>query len=320
MDKSLVSIIIPVYNAEKTIRICFDSVLRQSYKHLEIIIVNDGSDDSSESIILEYQPLFFQEGMRCVYISQENKGLGGAINTGLKSVTGDYLCWIDPDDYLLEKSIEKRLEAFSEHCEVGVVNSNAYVCKEGDKDHLSYIVNGTIMDDPYQFSNHLLGKDLFCAGCHMVKMSCFDAVVPNREIYPARRGQNWQLLLPLYYAYPQFFLNEPLYVYVLYEDSMSRGDSTKEQLYNRYKEHKLIVFNTLNRINMPRKERNKYKHLYNKKYYREMFYESIAFHDYYSIGKWFLKMICAGEFTKADANKMKSLILNRFQKIVSNKL
>ena len=99
MEKKMVSIITPCYNGGKLLSRYLDSVLKQTYKNIELIIVNDGSSDNTEKIVISYKGQFKKEGMKLVYIYQDNKGLGGAINTGLKHFTGDYLCWADYDDF-----------------------------------------------------------------------------------------------------------------------------------------------------------------------------------------------------------------------------
>lgn len=89
-----ISVIIPVYNVEKYLCECVDSVLNQNYTNLEIILVNDGSPDNSGQICDEYA----LKDERVKVFHQENKGLPGARNTGLKHVTGDYISFIDSDD------------------------------------------------------------------------------------------------------------------------------------------------------------------------------------------------------------------------------
>lgn len=91
----LVSVIIPCYNVSDFVEKCIQSVLVQSYDNLEIIIVNDGStDDTGEKI----KTFLYDERIR--YIVQENKGLSGARNTGLDIMKGDYVCFIDSDDFI----------------------------------------------------------------------------------------------------------------------------------------------------------------------------------------------------------------------------
>lgn len=95
------SIIIPVYNIENYIKRCITSVLDQKYQNYEVIIVNDGSTDGSQSVIDE-----FLYDNRITIISQENRGLGGARNAGLKVAKGEYLFFLDGDDYLELDALE----------------------------------------------------------------------------------------------------------------------------------------------------------------------------------------------------------------------
>lgn len=98
-----VSIIIPVYNVEKYIEQCINSIIRQNYNNIEIIIINDGSTDNSKNIIEKYINI----DERIIYREQSNKGVSVARNEALKISTGDYILFVDPDDYLSDKTIEK---------------------------------------------------------------------------------------------------------------------------------------------------------------------------------------------------------------------
>ena len=103
----LVSIIVPVYNAEKYLRYCVDSILRQSYEHLEIILVDDGATDSSPMILDEYQ----RRDNRVRVIHQTNGGIAKAQNAGLDAAHGDYIAFADNDDILDRRNIELLLHA-----------------------------------------------------------------------------------------------------------------------------------------------------------------------------------------------------------------
>ena len=91
-----VSIIIPAYNAEKTIKKCLNSVCNQTYENIEIIIVNDGSTDNSLDICEEYE----KKDDRIIIISKENGGLSDARNKGIDIAKGKYITFIDSDDYV----------------------------------------------------------------------------------------------------------------------------------------------------------------------------------------------------------------------------
>ena len=96
MKNIKVSIIIPVYNVENFLRQCLDSVINQSLKEIEIICVNDGSTDNSPKILNEYA----QNDSRIQIINKKNAGLGAARNTGMKYVTGEYIGFVDSDDWV----------------------------------------------------------------------------------------------------------------------------------------------------------------------------------------------------------------------------
>lgn len=89
-----ISILIPLYNDEKNIKRCLESLLNQTYKNLEIIIVNDGSTDKSQSIVEKYQ----KKDKRIILINQKNQGVCTARNTLIKNFTGDYALFVDSDD------------------------------------------------------------------------------------------------------------------------------------------------------------------------------------------------------------------------------
>lgn len=106
-----VSVIIPVYNVEKYLRRCLDSVVNQTYKNLEIILVNDGSPDDSKEICEEYAA----KHDNIQLISQENQGNSGARNTALKYITGEYVMFVDSDDWIELDAIEYCVESMKEN-------------------------------------------------------------------------------------------------------------------------------------------------------------------------------------------------------------
>ena len=105
-----ISVIVPVYNTEKYIEKCLDSIISQDMKDIEVIVVNDGSTDNSEEIIKKYVE---QYPDKVKLYTQVNGGLSSARNYGISKATGKYLCFVDSDDELLENSIQSRIATLS---------------------------------------------------------------------------------------------------------------------------------------------------------------------------------------------------------------
>lgn len=102
MQENLISVIVPIYNTEKYLDNCIQSIVNQSYKNLDIILVNDGSTDKSKSICEKWM----KNDLRIRLINQENMGAAIAKNTGLNSIKGDLFIIVDSDDILYDKNIE----------------------------------------------------------------------------------------------------------------------------------------------------------------------------------------------------------------------
>lgn len=100
-----ISVIVPIYNVEKYLRRCIDSIINQTYKNLEIILVNDGSLDGSLDICKKYKKI----DSRIKLVNKNNGGLSSARNEGLKIATGDYISFIDSDDWIKEDMYENLL-------------------------------------------------------------------------------------------------------------------------------------------------------------------------------------------------------------------
>ena len=107
MERPLISVIVPIYNAEKYLDRCVQSILRQTYKNLEIILIDDGSTDQSSQIMRRYE----SQDHRVVVYSKKNGGVSSARNAGLKMMRGHYCTFVDPDDYVQETYVEQLYQA-----------------------------------------------------------------------------------------------------------------------------------------------------------------------------------------------------------------
>ena len=102
METELISVIVPVYNVERYLRRCVDSILHQTYQDLEVLLVDDGSTDASGAICDEYAA----QEERVTAVHQKNGGLSAARNAGLERAQGTYLCFVDSDDFLDSRMLE----------------------------------------------------------------------------------------------------------------------------------------------------------------------------------------------------------------------
>lgn len=124
--KPLVSVILPVYNVQKYLEVCVNSIIRQTYPVLEVVAVNDGSTDKS----LEILERMAKSDKRIRIISQENKGLSAARNKGLEEARGDYIQFVDSDDFVSPLLLERTLEvALKNDSDISLFNLKLFFSK-----------------------------------------------------------------------------------------------------------------------------------------------------------------------------------------------
>ena len=218
----LVSVVSPCYNGETYISRYFEAMLKQTYRPFEIILVNDGSKDRTEEIILSYKDKLEESGITLKYIKKENGGTGAAVNDGLKHITGEYLIWPDTDDILFSESIEKRVAFLEEHPEFGYVYSDGQTFYDNNLETSVGNIKANIPGNGELFKNVLMGNVVYNPCGYMLRMSAFLDVNPAKEIYPSRYGQNIQMLMPISYKYRCGHLKEYLYGRVDREGSLSK--------------------------------------------------------------------------------------------------
>lgn len=152
MEKDIVSIIVPIYNCEKDIERTIESIIKQSYNNIEIILVNDGSTDNSAKVVEEYRKI----DKRIKVIHQKNAGVSAARNTGLDVASGNYIAFIDADDYIEQDYIKTLYEqAKKNNCDI------VKCCfKRNDKD-VQYFPELKLLDLTTQQDLHYLEKEMF---------------------------------------------------------------------------------------------------------------------------------------------------------------
>jgi len=140
MQKELVSIITPMYNASRFVAQTIESVLAQTYPHWEMLIVNDGGKDNCAEIVEEYA----KKDSRIKLIHQENAGSAAARNNALRNASGKYICFLDSDDIWIPTFIEKQLKFMKEKDALVVTASYNLINEEGEICLNPYIVPKTM--------------------------------------------------------------------------------------------------------------------------------------------------------------------------------
>ena len=149
----LVSVVIPVFNGERFIKDAIKSVLSQSYRPLEIIVVDDGSTDKTAENIKEFPAV--------KYIFQDNQGVSATRNKGLEAAQGELITFLDHDDILLSDSVSRRVVYMLENPEVWCIISKHRSYLEQDFDLPPWILESEFIDGAYGFGYLMVKKDVF---------------------------------------------------------------------------------------------------------------------------------------------------------------
>lgn len=216
----LVSVIVPAYNAEKYIAFCLDSIISQTHKNLEIIVVDDGSTDNTGKICDEYAT----KDSRIKVIHQENKGLSGARNAALDIMTGDYISFIDSDDYIEPQTMELLLFDSIEY------NSEIVIFDSIDTAEIKFVEHAVTNNIRTYKSDFLLNNIDYLENC---ESAC-------TRFYRSSVFKNLRFPLGKYYedssiAYKTIeladnvsFTDAKLYYYYLTPNSIMRSSFTKK--------------------------------------------------------------------------------------------
>ena len=148
-DKTLLSVIVPVYNVEKYLKRCINSIISQTYTNLQIILVNDGSLDSSGKICDEYT----KKDSRIIAVHQKNEGLSGARNTGMLFAKGEFISFVDSDDWIHPQMYERLMNVIKEY-DLDMARSS--VCKTDDQRY-----KNDIYPDSKIINKVLVGEQIF---------------------------------------------------------------------------------------------------------------------------------------------------------------
>ena len=282
-EELLVSVISPCYNGEKYLKHFLESLLEQTYSNVEFIIVNDGSNDNSEKIILSYKDKIEKKGWTFKYIFQENKGQAAAINRGLSIFKGKYLMWVDSDDILKKDNIKHKVDFLNKNPGCGMVICETEVVNENNLNKRIKILkrHNKKQKNDNLFLDLIIGYNVYYhPGGYMITREAFENSIPKKQIYESRIGQNWQMLLPIVYNYKCGYLSEILFTYVIRKQSHSRQKRGEQELLKQNKEQENTLKIVINDINMKdESEKERYLKLVEDTFFSRRMYIYYKYND-----------------------------------------
>jgi len=222
-----VSVIIPTYNSAKYISETLDSVLAQTYRDYEIIVVDDGSTDNTYEIIKQYHVNNIQDiqliemtnpskraqqaqRAELIYIYKQNGGPASARNVGIKNAKGEYIAFLDSDDLWLPEKLEKQVRYFEEHPDVGLVFSDCIRFDEKGLQERRNQKKRFISDDMFV---NIWWDNMIATLTVMLRKHCFDKVGIFDESKEVEGSEDWEMWLRIAKEYRLGYLSEPLAKY-----------------------------------------------------------------------------------------------------------
>ena len=237
---SLISIVIPIYNAEKYLEECLNSIKNQTYKNIEVIMVNDGSKDDSETICKR----FSEDDARFRYFTKVNGGVSSARNLGLDNVKGDYITFIDADDWIEEKHLELLINSIKKtNSDIGVSsykefnNKDTYYIRVYTKQEKNLLNFEKMNRDEFLTLFPKLMSTNVCFNNAVSKLFRKDLVKNLRFDTSIKYGEDLDFYFRLYMNVDSIsYVNELTYVYRIH------GDSTTSNFNQEHAEQELTIF------------------------------------------------------------------------------
>lgn len=220
----LYSIIIPVYNVENYLHDCLDSVLNQTYEgNYEVICVNDGSTDGSLEILDKYK----EEVSSLIVISQDNKGLSEARNTGLRAAKGDYIFFLDSDDWIEPNTLEVLSKNINGEDFIGF-NGRRYFEDGTQEEPDMGITESNIVGWEY-YNKYALDRRKFHFVCAVIRIYKRDFLLENNLFFEPGIYHEDNLFTPIacYYAKNVKIIPDILYVYRIRVGSITQKPNKK---------------------------------------------------------------------------------------------
>ena len=229
----LVTLVTPVYNAMPWLRDYLDCVAAQTWRPLEVILVDDGSSDGSDECMRQSADRLAAAGIELRLLFCPHRGQAAAMNAALALISGEFFTWCDADDLLTPDSVEKKTLWLLDHPEAGMVRSNGTVLDADTGTVLGESSRPEDKSDGNVFEALLTDRTYCYAGCYMVRTALFFDCYPEKQIPESPEGQNLQLLLPPASRMVCGYLDEKLHTYCRRSGSHSGKKRTYQEALRR---------------------------------------------------------------------------------------
>ncbi len=230
-EQPLISIIIPVYNVEKYLNRCVESAVKQTYANLEIILIDDGSKDKSK----EMCDTWMEIDSRIKVIHKENGGLSDARNNGLVATTGEYICFLDSDDWISLDMIEKMYNALKDSKAEISVCRYVGVFLNGEKSYYDKRYQNEVFDQKSVIKKLLEGKQISNHACFKL----FKSSILEQNLFP--KGKSYEdiyVMTDLFLKCNKVaYIDEDLYFYYQNDAGITKNTTYK----NCYYRHDAVI-------------------------------------------------------------------------------
>jgi len=219
-NSNLVSVVIPVYNSEKYLEECLDSILNQTYENIEIIAIDDGSEDSSLDILKKYSN-------KISIFPQENQGLASSLNLGVSKIKGNWLKWFSPDDIMYPYTIETLVGEAKKHSDNTIFYSNWNIIDDAGKILREFHESNYNELSAFDYNVRLLDGQQINVNTTLIPTHLLEKCTIRELADPVAIDYDFFLHSALLYSTRFHLISKPLVKYRVHTDQLSHKNISK---------------------------------------------------------------------------------------------
>ena len=219
-NSNLVSVVIPVYNSEKYLEECLDSILNQTYENIEIIAIDDGSEDSSLDILKKYSN-------KIRIFPQENQGLASSLNLGVSKIKGNWLKWFSPDDIMYPYTIETLVGEAKKHSDNTIFYSNWNIIDDAGKILREFHESNYNELSAFDYNVRLLDGQQINVNTTLIPTHLLEKCTIRELADPVAIDYDFFLHSALLYSTRFHLISKPLVKYRVHTDQLSHKNISK---------------------------------------------------------------------------------------------